>query len=281
MIHALLLALALPASAATPIDSPKANHLGYDDYAKLHARLLEGANAKKLEDVLPRLNANLKTARAVSDKSWTDCTIFDELAKADILSEKAMKSLGIRRETTGGVVHAPAGVMHTYGYLFSQLQTAFGLKGKRWIESRLDERLGLAAGTFGPVPPSGEFATNLTSTLLELVAKPSKKAAGRVEQNVTWKTRDGKTAKATVFTVLVPLAPLPDLKTTDEFLLIYGLKRDGRTLLTTAFPIAKGFADSIMGTKADAAPVFKPRFNLYVDPSWTVTAQDSAGWRAD
>ncbi len=272
MIHALLLALALPASAAS---------LSYDDYAKLHARLLEGANAKKLEDVLPRLNANLKTARAVSDKSWTDCTIFDELAKADILSEKAMKGLGIRRETTGGVVHAPAGLTHTYGYLFSQLQTAYGLKGKRWIESRIDERLGLAAGTFSPLPPSGEFATNLTSTLLQLVAKPSKKAAGRVEQNVTWTTKDGKMVKATVFTVLVPLAPLPDLKTTDEFLLIYGLTRDGRTLLTTAFPIAKGFADSIMGAKADAAPVFKPRFNLYVDPSWTVTAQDSAGWLAD
>ncbi len=273
MIHALLpLLLALPVSAA---------NLGYDDYAKLHARLLEGTKAKALEDVLPGLSANLKTARAVSEKSWTDCTIFDELAKAEILSEKAMQGLGIRRATTGGVVHAPAGLMHTYGYLFSQLQTSFGLKGKRWIESRIDERLGLPAGTFSPLPPGGEFTSNLTSTLLQLVAKASSRAAGRVQQNVTWKTKNGKTVKATVFTVLVPLAPLPDLKTADEFLLIYGLTRDGRTRLTTAFPIAKGFADSIMGAKPDEAPVFKPRFNLYVDPSWTVTAQDSAGWRAD
>lgn len=270
MIHALLLVLALPVSAAP---------LGYADYAKLHARLLEGATAKKLEDVLPGLSENLKTAREVSDKSWTDCTVFDELAKADILEEKAMKGLGIRRETTGGVVHAPAGVMHTYGYLFSQLQTSFGLKGKRWIESRIDERLGFPAGTFGPLPPGGEFTSNLTSVLLQLAGKTSSKAAGRVEQNVTWKTKSGKTVKATVFTVLVPLAPLPGLETTDEFLLIYGMTRGGRARLTTAFPIAKGFADSIMAAKADAEPVFKPRFNLYVDPSWTVTAQDSAGWR--
>ncbi|MBI2386746.1 MAG: hypothetical protein HYV14_12125 [Elusimicrobia bacterium] len=283
MIKALLiLSLALPAGAAP----------GYEAYAKLHARLMDRDDAKRLEDALPRLRRNLKIARTVSDLYWTDCTIFDELAKAEILEEKAMKGLGIRREVTGGVAHAPAGVMHTYGYLFSQLRTAYGLKGKRWIESRLDERLGLPAGTFGPLPPEGEFASNLTSTLLHLIGAPAKiahatsvapaeRTLGRVEQRVTWRTPAGKTMKAVVSTYLAPLMPLPGLETTDNFLLIYEVYRDGRHRFTTAFPVGKDFADAVMATKPGNEPAFKPRFNLFVDPAWTVAEQENLGWRAE
>jgi hypothetical protein len=277
----LILLLALPASAAK---------LDYETFARLHARLLDKDTAKQLEDDLPRLRRSLKIAGDASGKYWTDCTVFDELAKAEILPEKAMTALGIPRVVTGGVAHSPAGVMHTYGYLFSQLQTAYGLKGKRWIESRLDERLGLPAGTFSPLTAEGEFASNLTSTLFQLIGvtekvahaaklKPAAKALGRVEQRVTWKTPDGKTVKASVFTYLVPLAPLAGFTTSDDYLLIYEVLRDGRHRFTTAFPVGKGFADGIMSVKPDKEPVFKPRFNLYVDPAWTVAAQENLGYR--
>ena len=281
----LILLLTLPASAAPA-------KLSYETFARLHARLLDKDTARSLEDELPRLSRSLKIARKVSAKYWTDCAVFDELAKAEILPEKAMNGLGIRREVTGGVAHSPAGVMHTYGYLFSQLQTAYGLKGKRWIESRLDERLGLPAGTFSPVAPEGEFAANLTSVLLQLIGaparvahaarlEPAKRTLGRVEQRVTWRTPDGGTVKASVFTHLTALQPLPGVETTDEFLLIYEVARDGRHRFTTAFPVGKDFAAAIMDAKPDAEPAFKPRFNLFVDPSWTVAAQDNLGWRAD
>lgn len=281
----LLLLLAVPAAAAPA--KP-----GYEAYARLHARLMAKGTAKSLEDELPGLRRNLKIARTVSDLYWTDCTIFDELAKAEILEEKAMKGLGIPRQVTGGVVHAPAGVMHTYGYLFSQLKTAYGLKGKRWIESRLDERLGLPEGTFSPLAPEGEFTSNLTAVLLKLIGAPAKvahaaalepaeRSSGRVEQRVTWKTPDGKTVKAVVSTHLVPLVPLPGFETSDEFLLIYEVERDGRRRFTTAFPVGKEFADGVMATKPGKEAVFKPRFNLFVDPAWTVAEQENLGWRAD
>lgn len=286
MRHSLLiLLLALPAAAAPA--KP-----GYEAFARLHARLMDKDTAKTLEDELPGLRRNLKKARTVSDLYWTDCTIFDELAKAEILEEKAMKALGIPRAVTGGVAHAPAGVMHTYGYLFSQLKTAYGLKGKRWIESRLDERLGLPEGTFSPLAPEGEFASNLTSVLLKLIGAPAKiahargpepaaKSIGRVEQRVTWKTPDGKAVKAVVSTYLVPLMPLPGFESSDSFLLIYEVLRDGRHRFTTAFPVGKDFADAVMATKPDEEAVFKPRFNLFVDPAWTVAEQENLGWRAD
>ncbi len=281
----LLVALAVTPAAAAPAK------ISYRTFAKLYARLMKKDDAKKLEDALPGLSKNLAAAAETSEQWWTDCTVFDELAKADILPEKVMKGLGIRRTDTGGVVHAPAGQMHTYGYLFSQLKTAFGLKGKRWIESRLDERLGLAAGSFGPLAKDGEFSANLTSALFQTIgvqvkvprasaATTTARAIGHVEQRVTWKSPKGELIKASVFTHLVPLAPLKGFVTTDQYLLVYESLQGERHRLTTAFPIGAGFADGIMKTAADKEPAFKPRYNLFVDPSWTVVSPENLGWTA-
>ena len=275
---------AVPASAAPSAPS-------YETYAGLYARLMGGATAAQLEDVLPGLSANLKTAGEVSAKYWTDSTPYDELAKAFLLPDPALDALGIRHESTGGVVHVPAGIMHTYGYLFSQLKTAYGLKGKRWIESRIDERLGLPAGTFGPLAPQGEFASNVTVALLRLLGERAKlphaaklklsdKPAGFVEQKVEWKTPDGKTEKASVFTHLVALKPLPGFETADAYLLIYSVVRGRERRLVTAFPVDEKFAGSIRKTASGKSASFVPRFNLYVDPAWTVVAQDNLGFIA-
>lgn len=278
----------IAASLASALPAPAAP--SYETYAKLYDRLAAGETAEKLEDVLPGLAGNLKAANEISEKYWTDSTPYDELAKAYILPDNVLDALGIRHEATGGVVHVPAGLMHTYGYLFSQVKTAYGLKGKRWIESRLDERLGLPAGTFGPLAPKGEFTANVTAAFLKLAGerpylpgaakiKLSPKAAGSVEQKVAWSTPDGKIEKASVFTHLVPLKPLAGFETTDSYLLIYSVVRDGRRRLVTGFPVDAKFAESIMKTPAARSAVFVPRFNLYIDPSWKAVAQDNRGYR--
>lgn len=263
---------------------------GYEFFAGLHERLQNGATAAALEDGLPGLDGRLRAAAEVSRRYWTDSALYDELAKQEILSAPVMDALHIPHETTGGVAHASAGVMHTYGYLFSQVKTAFGLKGKRWIESRIDERLGLPAGTFGPLAPRGEFTANVTAGLMALIGHPvdlpeaakdvpSARPIGRVEQDVTWRTPAGKKVRATVSTHLVPLKPLAGLETKDAYLLIYETAEKGRRRLVTAFPIEEGFAASIMAAKASKEAQFKSRFNLYVDPSWTVLSQRSAGFK--
>ncbi len=270
--------------------APSSANTGYETYAKLYDRLQSGATVAALEDVLPGLSGNLKTAKEISTKYWTDSTPFDELAKEYILPDKVLDALGNRHETTGGVVHVPAGLMHTYGYLFSQLKTPYGLKGKRWIESRLDERLGLPAGMFSPLAPQGEFASNVTAAFLKLVGeRPSvssaakmklkAKAAGFVEQKIAWTTPDGKTEKMSVFTHLVPLKTLPGYETTDSYLLIYSVVADGRRRLVTGFPVDDQFAGTIMKTPAGKSASFKPRFNLFIDPSWTVVSQETRAFK--
>ena len=277
-------------AAALAASGPASAAPSYDAYAKLYDRLMSGATVESLQDVLPGLAGNLKTANEISDKYWTDSTPFDEIAKAYILPDNILDALGIRHASTGGVVHVPAGLMHSYGYLFSQLRTPYGLKGKRWIESRLDERLGLPAGMFSPLAPQGEFASNVTAAFLKLVGeRPSvpsaaklklkAKPSGSVEQKISWKTADGKTESMSVFTHLVPLKKLPDYETADSYLLIYSVVSGGRRRLVTGFPVDDKFAESIMKTPAGKSASFKPRFNLYIDPAWTVVAADSRGFK--
>jgi 2'-5' RNA ligase len=263
----------------------------YEFFAGLFERLQNGATAAALEDKLPGLDAKLRLAADVSRRYWTDSTTFDDLAKQPILPAPVMDALRIPHETTGGVDHASAGIMHTYGYLFSQLKTPYGLKGKRWIESRVDERLGLPAGAFGPLAARGEFTSNVTAALMSLIGQraalpeamkdvPAARALGRVDQDVAWKKPDGTKVKMTVSTHLVALTPLAGLETKDAYLLIYETSEKGRHRLVTAFPIEEGFAASIIGTKASATPEFKPRFNLFIDPSWVVVSQRGSGFKA-
>ncbi len=262
---------------------------GYAGYARLHARLMAGRTAADLQDVLPGLQANLADAAAVSARWWTDSTPYDELARAPILDDRVLDGLGIPHHVTGGVEHVPAGLMHTYGYLFSQLKTSYGLKGKRWIESRVDERLGLPAGTFSPLPPEGEFLSNVTAALARAVGLPldlpraskaltSAKRFGAVEEAVRWRLPDGSEVSGIVRTHLVALLPLREFASADTHLLIYELEIGGARRFVTAFPVEKGFADSLLNAKPFDDAKFKPRFNLYVDPSWVVLSRSSAGF---
>jgi 2'-5' RNA ligase len=263
----------------------------YEFFAGLYERLQNGATAAAIEDKLPGLDGRLRVAADVSRRFWTDSTTFDELAKQTILPPTVMDALQIPHEATGGVDHASAGIMHTYGYLFSQVKTAYGFKGKRWIESRVDERVGLPAGAFGPLAAHGEFTSNVTAALMTLIGHPvtlpeamkdvpRAHALGRLDQDVTWKKADGKKVRMTVSTHLVALRPLAGLETKDSYLLIYEVAEKGSHRLVTAFPIEEGFAASIIAGKASETPEFKPRFNLYIDPAWVVVSQRSAGFKA-
>jgi hypothetical protein len=55
--------------------------------------------------------------------------------------------------------------------------------------------------------------------------------------------------------------------------------RGGRRRLVTGFPVSAGFADAIMKTPAGRGAAFQPRFNLYVDPAWTVVSAQTAGYK--
>lgn len=252
----------------------------YAFYKKLHDRLMTGEERKKLEDAIPRLDGKMDEALRTSMQRWSWSVNYDEFMKAEILDKTVLKGLKIPFEEKAGVLHVPAGVMHTYGYLFSQLMTKFGLKGKRWIESRVDERMGLEAGAFSPFG-NVEFLTALTKALDDALAKKNKNTpvVGCLEEDVMWKTDRDDHESAELKTCFLKLKTLKDLDTKDTMLLVYSIKMEGaKEKYVTAFPVEQAFADAIIATKATKGKAFKPRYNLYIDPDWTVESYETEGF---
>ena len=265
--------------------APGAPDASYSLFAGLYQRMMTGQNAAELEDEIPGLAAKLAEAAHVSAESSTDSTPYDELARQDILPDRVLDALGIPHAIDGGVKHVPAGLMHTYGYLFSQLQTAFGLKGKRWVESRVDERLGLPAGLFSPFTPRGEFLTNLTTVLSILLANPPASTIGTLSETVTWRLPDGSSRTSVVGTHLIRLAELADYQTTDVALLVYEVTTGGPPVgagkqrrFVTAFPVGQASSTRSPRRPSSVGAAFIPRYNLYVDSAWTVTSYATPGF---
>jgi hypothetical protein len=246
------------------------------------AKLLErGRTARDLDAIFPGFSKRLNEGHDPLLLSlWGRSSIIDASSNLQILPDLVLDRLGIssRRNATGER-HVHAGLMHSYGYLFSIIDTPYGRKGKRWIESRIDERLGIGAGRFAPVPQKGEFLANLTWTLLTVTNRweeqpfeTRKRILALAANDLTQTTPERaseviveKTAiggeEVRVYTAFVPLKELAGHVTTDAFLLIYWTERGSALELITAFPVATDFRDRVV-----AAPRipggFVPRYNL-------------------
>lgn len=260
----------------------------YEEMKAVHDALLKGQTPKTWV-------SKLRLAKTTSERYWTLSQNYDELVKAPILEPAVLTSLGLSKPGPDGqTLRVTAGLMHTYGYMVAQLQTAYGLKGKRWIEGRLDERMGLPARLFLPVATDGEFLTNVTSALYNLIpsADPSGAAraalrqhssaqiarrdfqglevAGRIEEAVTIETSGRKPVLRTVVvrTHFIPLLNLADMKTSDTHLLVYEVKEPSErwSRWVTLFPVAKSFVDQTLSSPQGPVADFKPRFNWILKP---------------
>lgn len=93
---------------------------------------------------------------------WGQSQNFDAGAKQIILSEKIIGDLqaNFNIKNDNQIVHA--GVMHTYGYLFSTLNTPYGFKRWRWTIPTFTEGMGLVEKSISPHPKAGTLLSNLT-----------------------------------------------------------------------------------------------------------------------
>jgi hypothetical protein len=227
---------------------------------------------EKIENLIPNFKKNLKNAIKISNTRWARSVNWDEFEKKEILPEKILKVFNLPYEITDGEMHVSAGVMHTYGYMFSQLQTRFGLKSKRWIESRIDERLGFQKNFFSINPNKGEFLENLTFALDTIIECSQKKCkdfvplTATIKEEVEWEYKNQKTKK-TIFTYFFKLKELKDFNSNDTHLLVYVVKDNlnSKFLYVTTFPVGQAFLDStIQDLSKINVNTFKPRYNYYI-----------------
>lgn len=150
------------AFAGVPVSDAEWNNLASEFIQEVE---LGHPVATKLFEILPEMREVLKTDSQKNDMKslWGTSLNFDEHAHAEIVNSKIISMLsqevGVPLPEDDRVF---AGIEHTYGYLFSTLDTDFGHKRLRWIQGELEEGFDLPKGTLGPFPKEGTLFGNAT-----------------------------------------------------------------------------------------------------------------------
>jgi hypothetical protein len=187
----------------------------------------------------------------------------------------------------GRVVHA--GLQHTYGYLFSQIETPYGAKRDRWVSTNLERGFALDRSLLGEQPREGTLLANLTSFIGRIVFRDRMIEARRLEENaaasaveirdydytrlqvcrVTEHAALPGAARREVFLVtdLVPFPIAPADGPTECALLIYSVQ-DGPQAslqLITAFPVGPDAVRAIEASvNPDGTAEVRARYNAHV-----------------
>ena len=211
-------------------------------------------------------------------EAWGMSLNFDSGAKAEIVSRPVLEELarrqGIPLFTESGITHQHAGLIHTYGYLLSNLRTPFGYKRARWVAGTVDRGLGLPEGTLGPLQNGSSTLLSRASYLFMKVAlhrdpaewalwerrlsgraTPELRAfaPGRIERREEpFTLKNGE--KVELVTDLLPLPRDPQAGK----LLVYSVRSGAGTRLITGFPVDAKFQER------PGNPV-RPRYNAWLE----------------
>lgn len=196
---------------------------------------------------------------------WGLSRNFDENAQATIVHPKILTAIGTLAQVQRGPGDAfHAGLLHTYGYLFSRLKTPYGYKRERWVRPTIEQGLQIPSRTLRSHPRAGTLLQNLTYFLGRIVLRDSKRAwqrldrseadiapslrdyafdaltVSRVSESVKVPAADGTSRRVTLLTDIVPFFPRQGSRKsgsqkTRKSLLIYAARdaaQPGTRLLT-------------------------------------------------
>jgi hypothetical protein len=220
---------------------------------------------------------------------WGRSVNVDENTREVIVHPAILQGIG----TLAGVPMAGrgvhAGLEHTYGYLFSLIDTPYGPKRDRWITPDLENAFGVEPSVWSESPKTGTLLGNLTYFLARVLADGEPRALSRctdlardvapdllhldysglsrqriVEHAVL--TRE-PSREVFIFTDLLAFPQPPADPRANNTLLIYSVRTGRRspTRFVTAFPVT---ADTVRATLATVPSTGKVpvrlRYNAYV-----------------
>jgi hypothetical protein len=264
-----LLAAALmtaPASAAAPkcpLEGETALDCPWAAIGRAAAAAPDAASALAvIRSGAPALVRNLSRDRKNAGllRLWGKSVNFDEHAKAEIVSPTVLAALGVK--------DGHAGLTHTYGYLFSVLNTPYGFKRARWVSGEVERGLGLPPGTFSPLPKSGTLLSNLTAYAGRVAfrgdAREFRAASGLRPFSIAGLNRRRlveAVGDAEIRTDVV------SYKHGKGAWLVYSWRdlKAQRAYLITAFPVDEGFAGSLFAPKGlgEGKPIVS-RYNAFI-----------------
>lgn len=208
---------------------------------------------------------------------WGKSVNFDSGAKKKIVDDKIIEDLQrlFSIQNDNKIVHA--GVMHTYGYLFSTINTPYGYKRKRWIAPTLNTAFSMSENSFSPEAIDGGLLSNVTyfSGMLAFKNKTDLSLLKNVSNEVfTYDysklpvDRIEETIKGhTLVTTLVRF-PVKILVEENDYLLIYSTidHAMNKEFLVTAFPInAEAYSKIIANENMGPNQKITLRYNAYLE----------------
>ena len=93
---------------------------------------------------------------------WGQSLNFDSNAKKIIVDHQIMNKLQAAFGVKNDNLHVHAGIIHTYGYLFSIIETPYGHKRERWIAPTLNIGFNLQNDSLVPWTSEGSLFSNVT-----------------------------------------------------------------------------------------------------------------------
>lgn len=191
---------------------------------------------------------------------WGQSFNFDSGAKKIIVDPKIIGELQARFniKNDNNIVHA--GIIHTYGYLFSVINTPYGYKRKRWIAPTLNFAFNMEANSLSPEAIEGGMFSNITFFAGSLAFKDKTQLS--LLKNVANEVFTFDYSKLDVtrveeilpeYTLVTTLVKLPRKKAGEEndYLLIYSTisKKLNKELLVTAFPVNQDSYNKIVASE--------------------------------
>jgi len=219
---------------------------------------------------------------------WGLSRNFDEFALEQIVEPGIVEAIGEMAGVSmeGEGVHA--GLLHTYGYLFSLIETPFGSKRDRWVSVDLGGLFGLPFDTFCPAPEVGGLLVNLTYFLGTIafrsyrwesaylrslrpgLSRPLRRFPFRrlqcwcVCEKVALPSGPGQ--EPVVVEIHTDIILPPDADERPEQLLLYWITdEEGHPRLITAFLITADFVEATLGQVTGREVEVSLRFNAYIE----------------
>jgi hypothetical protein len=219
---------------------------------------------------------------------WGRCVNWDENVKKTVVHPAILRALGTLTglPMRGNIVHA--GLQHTYGYLFSLIDTPFGAKRVRWLSTAWERGFGLDLTLLSDRPKCGTLLANATWFLGRIAFRGQPSRLRRLERSagavapalvdfdyarcdvcriVEQVVVPGQTREISLFTDLVRFLHPPKNPREERALLIYSVQNGRRSplKLLTAFPVGPTALLEIKASvpargKADV----RLRYNAYV-----------------
>jgi hypothetical protein len=216
---------------------------------------------------------------------WGRCVNIDDNTRQVVVHPAILRALGelIGVPVRGQVVHA--GLQHTYGYLFSLIETPYGFKRDRWVSTDLERGLGIDLSLLGERPAAGTLLANATwlmgqvafrgqpAALARLACESAAVAPAlvacdcsalsvcRIEERAVPPGTIRREVRLVTDLVRLPRAPDGDR------LLIYSTRAGPRAplRLVTAFPVRPAVAEGLRAAaEPGGAAEVRLRYNAYV-----------------